>query len=50
MQPKHFSEVHTEAKVLEAQRRRGSEESCTKEKEKEHVVLEETVHKANPLV
>ena len=33
MQPKHFSEVHTEAKVLEAGRRRGSEESCTNEKE-----------------
>ena len=26
MQPKHFSEVHTEAKVLETGRRRGSEE------------------------
>jgi hypothetical protein len=33
MQPKHFSEVHTEAEVLEAGRRRGSEESCSKEKE-----------------
>jgi hypothetical protein len=33
MQPKHFSEVHTEAKVLKAGRQRGSEESCSKEKE-----------------
>ena len=33
MQPKHFSEVHTEAEVLEAGSRRGSEESCSEEKE-----------------
>ena len=33
MQPKHFSAVHTEAEVLEAGRRRGSEESCSEEKE-----------------
>jgi len=50
MQPKHFSEVHTEAKVLEAGKQRGSEKSCSKEKEKEHVVLEEAVYKANALV